>query len=919
MHWLRNAANNHHLLVEQFSGPWLGMQDVKYYRPLMMSLMTVEYSLWGANGLGFRLVNLQCVLLTGLILGLISFELSAWEAGFARQPAQDFLNKEGDSKKRAHATPPHESFGYGLLARFLHWARMACSNPNIGSEYSDASSAVPPKDRSAVMAQPNNSKTRLVWPCISAALFALYPLHSESVNWIISQTDLLALLFFTLALWCHIRWRNTANRKFFIYAMAATTLSFLSKETAAILPVTIFGYELLRRHSKSIESLDRPWERRLPAGSVGAYNAPLQNPEPIGSPDDPDAWERRLPAAIVAAYNATLQTAGSIPIRLKEAFFATWQYWIILSGYLFIRRAALGTFVGGWDNSISFYASSQSLAHEWFHALRMTFVPVNASMLPPQSFPAVTWLITIILLAGGSMYAFTRSQSDIKLGIFLLGWFVLCLAPSYRFFMIDANLLNSRLAYFATAPLCLFLTYGLARLSAKGKWLLPAIVSAVLLLALCASILYSNNQAWQQSGKISNRIISSLRAIYQSTSDDPPTRIIGLPLVKDGVYICMNAIEAMTKKPFLNRDISNCKLLDNGDQLFPLGSLKDSITKSLSPVRFFYWDAAAETLKAIQFPAHDLTFANSWRAEKLKSIIMPGKRDPSSFLDWRSDGTLNVISMHRPVLEINVSGLPCWTTDFIGIKVTLSHTDKAHFSSQCDLFYTNNLIDKYFFREATHADLQCTNEPQELIFPLRGLADWSMGGNCKQLRLVLPSHTDIEISEIFIPPTEKLLPRLSFSDSSIAARSACASAGSADDADIWGRGRPVRTESRERQLPAGIGFSQRDCAEAYLSTSHPSQQLSYDAHLLPGCDHVILTIMKPNTFFNLLNSSNCTAEVTGNSIHSQIRCPSPAGQLTINLNSFPSKGLYKARLCAFDKNNQQVGVASDHILISVVR
>ncbi len=752
MHWLRTASNNPQLLVQQFSGPWLGMLDVKYYRPLMMAVMSVEYSLWGANGFYFRLVNLLCELSTGLLLGLLAIEFSSCESKNSRQPEQG-----------------------------------------------------------------------LIWSFLAAALFALYPLHSESVNWIICQTDLLALLFSLLSFWCYIRWRRTSAHDFFKASIATAALAFLSKETAVILPIIIFGYEFLLDDLRSV---------------------------------DP-----------------------SFLAKIKRAVVATLPYWLTLIVYTCIRRAALGTFVGGWDNSISFYVNPQSLAHEWFHALRMIFVPISSSMLPTNSPIAIAWRIALIPIVISSLWAFARPRTNLRLALFLLGWFLLSLAPLYRFLMIDPNLLNSRLAYFATAPLCLFLTYGLSQFSYKPKWSVISMVTGLVFIVLAALILYSNNQAWAQSGQISNRIVDCLRTTYKSTPDDPETRIIGLPLVKDGVYICMNALQAMTKKPFLDRDISNCKLLDNGDQLFPLGSLKDSITKGLAPIRFFYWDAINRTLKPVKLPAQGSSFPKSWQGEQLQLIVQP-KRDHSSFSDWRSDGSLNIISMHRPALEINLSGLPCWNTDFIAMKVKLSHTDKKFFSPGCDLFYTNDLIDKFFFRESTHASLLCRNEPQELIFPLRGLVDWSMGGKCKQLRLVLPAHTDVEISEIFIPQTETILPLLT-------------------------------TKVENGQVPqANLGLM-------HLNRVEKSQLIRYDASKVNGCHHLSLEVIKPNTFFGALNPQNDDSAPVSEQSLTTIPLSGLIGNLPIRRSDFPIAGIYKARLHALDRQGKQVGVSSDHILLSV--
>jgi len=84
---------------------------------------------------------------------------------------------------------------------------------------------------------------------IASVLFALYPLHVESVSFVSARGDILAAIFFFLSLIFYI---FSYKRLFYlILAVFCFLLSFLSKEVAIALPIVIVCYDLLSRRLKS--------------------------------------------------------------------------------------------------------------------------------------------------------------------------------------------------------------------------------------------------------------------------------------------------------------------------------------------------------------------------------------------------------------------------------------------------------------------------------------------------------------------------------------------------------------------------------------------------------------------------------------------------------------------------------------------
>ena len=80
----------------------------------------------------------------------------------------------------------------------------------------------------------------------AAALFALHPIHTESVNWIAAVTDLELTFFYVLTFWFFLELPLQENRRrtaTYVAMITAFALALFSKEQAVTLPSA--GYNLL--------------------------------------------------------------------------------------------------------------------------------------------------------------------------------------------------------------------------------------------------------------------------------------------------------------------------------------------------------------------------------------------------------------------------------------------------------------------------------------------------------------------------------------------------------------------------------------------------------------------------------------------------------------------------------------------------
>ena len=73
----------------------------------------------------------------------------------------------------------------------------------------------------------------------AAALFALHPLHVESVAWIAQRKDILSTLFWLLTLWCYARFVEQPSRFRYGWVLVFFILGLMSKPMLITLPFTL--------------------------------------------------------------------------------------------------------------------------------------------------------------------------------------------------------------------------------------------------------------------------------------------------------------------------------------------------------------------------------------------------------------------------------------------------------------------------------------------------------------------------------------------------------------------------------------------------------------------------------------------------------------------------------------------------------
>ena len=563
--------------------------------------------------------------------------------------------------------------------------------------------------------------------------------------------------------------------------------------------------------------------------------------------------------------------ANSIKI-IFESIQQTIPYWSILCLYLCVRKMLLGDFITEYPVIIPITPSGL------LHGLHIIFAPLSITLIDNNCIIYKLWhfvLVSVILL---TMITTIKIRKNNKMLWFVFVWFLLSLAPTYQVFstLMD-NSRGQRLAYLASAPLCVFLTYGLSYFCINKRFAFINRLITVFFYIFIAGVLYANNLDWAKAGNLSNQLAQGLKSYYRYVSGDPLIYITGIPKSACGIfYLPIGPFNLITKKPVIDRDIVNCVCLDL-DKLGPSpGLIKEAIAHK-QPIDLLYWDCRRQRLKPVMSPLQNETTL-CWQGERLKRIltvpIFHHFSEPQA--RWLNNNTLEVISNYRrskcTILEFDLQETPCWNIDFLVLKLQLNKLENFD-KCNAEVFFTNDIVQKYskeYFAEYfdyryCNVLVKDSDKEQEIIFPLRNLPAWTMGGRCHNIRIVLPNNCILKVKALSIIKAATLMPIIKL------------------------------------QLPPNTPIG-----KIILGKQHTTHQILYNAQPISRCNQVLLEAIELPDCASANNKKVMLTKII----------PGSKGSFVLQATDFPQRNAtYSVTLKALDKTGSQIGFPSDHFFV----
>lgn len=248
----------------------------------------------------------------------------------------------------------------------------------------------------------------------AGAVFALYPIHAEPINWLAARVDLLYAMFYLPALLLFLRWLRTEKRIYAVLSLALFVFCLLSKETAATLPGALLLCALYRR-----ERLWKILASLLPFVVVlGVY-------------------------LLLRAYFLS-EVSRAVGVSLAERDF---------------------------DVLVSLYGLSYQTTHMLF-PLNLNLIPV-----PARGILGTGMSLGIILLAAAFVVAvyYLRGEAR-RLLLLLAGLYVLPLLPVIQALSPNPSLATSRWLYLPSAFVAILIAYAIWSVVASWRWRLLSTV-----------------------------------------------------------------------------------------------------------------------------------------------------------------------------------------------------------------------------------------------------------------------------------------------------------------------------------------------------------------------------------------------------------------------------------------------------------
>ncbi len=668
----------------------------------------------------------------------------------------------------------------------------------------------------------NESRRPLTnWCFFSAGFFLLYPLHTEPINWFVCTTELLTGLFIMISFLFYILWQKKQKFLFALISFFVAACAFLTKEIAVILPAILFLYEF-------------------------------------------------LVASNIQESRSDLSRLKSFAHNLFSAFKRSLIYWIMLIAYLCLRKIMTGNFLGNWSNAVFHFSDNSVMYKAWLQSLQAIIFPLSSAVFSSRSIIYYFWIILIVSLVISTVVCVLTNPRRIRLLMFLVGWFLLCLVPMAKLLWITPDLLDARYGYIASIPLCAFLMFGLAfgkeeKLRSKTRYTI-----FLCILSFSCFILHINNEAWAEAGKLTSGLLGEFKRLHSIVPDSERIYLLNIPVKYNGVAIAgLKSLESMNDKPFLDRTYSNCVWLLNDDQNLPIGLLHDSIEQGKIKSHFFSLDAADRKFHAVKM--YKQSMFDTKNTDVVKNVVCQSINGSSKVKVHSIEnlGRAKIVSKRRTIYTWSAKKIPCWSTDAFVFKVNVSRKLVSKSTEVVQVAFTNDISANTNETNQVSFPLQLKEGEQWLVVPLRGKPGWSFGGYCRDVSIAFPLTAYANIEEAHAASFSEFLPRMNLDNS---------------------------------HYNPQVG-------QIELKTSIPAI-IDYSVLPLNECTGVALEVIAPGEYFSDLNSPKSdTRSVI------EYFSKGSTGQIKLTRNQLPVAGFYKLRLRPLNENREQCGFCSDHVIM----
>jgi protein O-mannosyl-transferase len=301
--------------------------------------------------------------------------------------------------------------------------------------------------------------TKTEWPSfIVAALFAIHPLHVESVAWVAERKDVLSALFWLLTMWAYVGYVRRPGLGRYALILICFSLGLMAKPMLVTLPLVLLLWDYW------------PLRRWAPQGAAAAETGP---------PAYPRTSLKRL-------------VWEKIPLLILVVIFSLAAVYAQQAGAMVVSLA---------DIPLGARISNALVAYVTY--LGKTIVPLHLAVLYPHPGNAIPWWKALGAALGLVLFSWMIIRRALSYPYLLVGWlwFLGTLVPVIGLLQVGMQAMADRYTYIPLIGLFIMAAWGMADLLTRWrcpKFLLPLVAGIM--------IVVYGTVAWFQVGYWRNAV-----------------------------------------------------------------------------------------------------------------------------------------------------------------------------------------------------------------------------------------------------------------------------------------------------------------------------------------------------------------------------------------------------------------------------
>ncbi len=329
-----------------------------------------------------------------------------------------------------------------------------------------------------------------------AFVFALHPLHIESVAWIAERKDVLCALFWFVTMWAYLNYVSRPGVWRYVLVLAAFGCALMSKSMAVTLPFALLlldVWPLRRFRGESANSVGTP---KLTHGAGGGRSATHFRDQGsraghVGSRTRPTT--DGAGGRIRSGWGLVIEKLPLIALAIAASMVT---FLVQRGGGAVLDDIPVGLRVANALNSYVVY-------------LFNFFWPANLAVFYPYE-PIPAWQAILEALALGMItaWAIRRRRTQPYLAVGWL-WYLGTLLPVIGLIQVGVQARADRYTYIPAIGIAIMLAWGLEDLVAARRWLGPPVtVIAILVCAGWATVTWRDLKYWHDSLGLFERAIA---------------------------------------------------------------------------------------------------------------------------------------------------------------------------------------------------------------------------------------------------------------------------------------------------------------------------------------------------------------------------------------------------------------------------